>query len=78
MPRCCTARAKGNYRRGSDVDVCLQGPALTFVMLPNLESALDDLLLPDKIDLSLQAHIDNDALRGHIARHGVPLYRRAG
>jgi hypothetical protein len=41
-----------------------------------LELAIDDLLLPYKVDLSLLEHIDNPALREHIARVGRIFWER--
>ena len=68
------SRAKGNYRSGSDIDLTLDGPALTYTDLTLIETALDDLTLPWKIDLSLLSHIDNPDLLDHIARVGKPLW----
>ena len=68
------SRAKGNYRSGSDLDLTLDGPALTYTDLMHIETALDDLMLPLKIDLSLLSHIHNPDLLDHIARVGKPLW----
>ena len=68
------SRAKGNYRSGSDIDLTLDGPTLTFTDLMRIETALDDLMLPWKIDLSLLSHIDNPDLLDPIARISQPLW----
>jgi len=70
------SRAKGNYRNGSDIDITLDGSALTYDDLLRIETALDDLMLPWCIDLSLLSHIDNPALLDHIARVGKILWVR--
>lgn len=70
------SRAKGNYRPGSDIDLTLKGDRLTYQDLLDIELALDDLLMPWKIDLSLFAQIDNPALVEHIERVGKIFYRR--
>lgn len=70
------SRAKGNYRNGSDIDIALEGCALTLNDLMRIENALDDLMLPWSIDLSLLSHIDNLALLDHIARVGKNLWVR--
>ena len=70
------SRAKGNYKRGSDIDLTLKGAALSYRDLLRLMGELDDLLLPYMIDLSLYAQIDNPALREHIDRVGVVFYAR--
>lgn len=67
------SRAKGNWRPGSDLDLCLDAPGLTMARRLDLESRLDDLLLPWKIDLVVMDDIDNPALLDHIARVGIPL-----
>lgn len=68
------SRAKGNYRAGSDIDLCLKGEALTLTQLLKIENELDDLLLPYKIDLSLHHALDNPELIDHIRRAGVVFY----
>ncbi|WP_305046396.1 nucleotidyltransferase family protein [Geoalkalibacter sp.] len=70
------SRAKGTYKPGSDIDLCLEGAALGPQELARIDDELDDLLLPYQIDLSLLADIDHPALREHIARVGVVFYER--
>ena len=70
------SRAKGTYKNGSDIDLTLEGPELTFDELLTIMGELDDLLLPYTIDLSLLRNIDHPALREHIERAGQELYRR--
>lgn len=70
------SRAKGNYRNGSDIDIVLEGRALTFEDLSRIETALDDLMLPWSIDISLLSHIDNPALLDHITRVGKAFWVR--
>ena len=69
------SRAQGNFRPGSDIDLALDAPDLAFDEFLRIEQALDDLMLPYRIDLSLLTHIDNPALREHIARVGRPLWQ---
>ena len=70
------SRAKGNYRPGSDIDLCLQAPTLQLSQQLEIENNLDDLLLPWKIDLTLRHNIENPALLEHIERDGVSLMKR--
>jgi predicted nucleotidyltransferase len=70
------SRAKGNYRNGSDIDLTIVGDQVTAEHLSRLQLALDDLLLPYTIDLSLMRQIDNPDLLGHINRVGVVFYER--
>jgi uncharacterized protein len=67
------SRAKGNYRPGSDIDLCLDAPRLNLSRQLDIETRLDDLLLPWKIDLVQLQAIDNPALLEHIERVGVVL-----
>ena len=69
------SRAKGNYRPGSDIDLTLKGNELSHRDLLDNELALDDLLLPYKIDLSLYHQLDNLQLIDHIDRVEKSLYR---
>jgi predicted nucleotidyltransferase len=68
------SRAKGNFRESSDIDLCLVGHAVTLYEQLGIESELDDLLLPYKIDLSRMQALDNQALIEHILRVGMPFY----
>ena len=68
------SRAKGDYRTGSDIDLTLDAPQLTFSELLRIDSELDDLMLPYSFDLSLLKQIENPGLLGHIARVGKPLW----
>lgn len=70
------SRAKGTFRKGSDVDLTLIGDQLTHADLLEIETQIDDLLLPYKVDISLYHFVDNENLREHIDRVGVVLYHR--
>lgn len=65
------SRAKGNYRPGSDIDLTLDAPTLTLTQMLSIESQIDDLMLPYKVDLSLLHQITNTDLLDHIHRVGV-------
>jgi predicted nucleotidyltransferase len=68
------SRAKGTYLPGSDIDLTLEGEGLDLYILHKIETDLDDLLLPYKIDLSLLKHIRNPELVQHIKRIGIDFY----
>ena len=70
------SRAKGNFRRGSDIDLCLEADRMTIEDLLKLSGEIDDLLLPWKVDLVLKHAIENAELLAHIKRVGVPVYER--
>ncbi|MFA5352969.1 MAG: nucleotidyltransferase domain-containing protein [Thermodesulfovibrionales bacterium] len=69
------SRAKGNYKKGSDIDLTLRGSAdLTLNLLYRILDDLDELLLPYTIDLSIFQNIDDPDLIEHIQRVGVLFY----
>ena len=70
------SRAMGSYKPGSDIDLILEGTALTLKQLNNIENELDDLLLPYELDLSIYHQIDNPDLLEHVKRAGVVFYTK--
>jgi predicted nucleotidyltransferase len=70
------SRAKGNYKRGSDIDLTLFGSGLNASVLSQISSGLDDLLLPQKIDMSVFSKISHSDLIEHIRRVGVVFYEK--
>jgi len=68
------SRATGKYKQGSDIDLCIEGENLNLTKLMQIETQLDDLLLPWKIDLSLKQHIDNQGLLQKINKNGLIFY----
>ncbi|PKN73407.1 MAG: hypothetical protein CVU50_03700 [Candidatus Cloacimonetes bacterium HGW-Cloacimonetes-3] len=67
------SRAKGNYKPGSDIDICLKGNELTQSDINSLITKLDELMLPWTIDLSGYNMITNADLIDHIERVGILL-----
>ena len=67
------SRAKGNYRNGSDIDLALEGPDLTFDELLRIESQLDALDLPYHIDVSISHQLNHPELVNHIQRVGCVI-----
>lgn len=70
------SRARGNFKTGSDIDLTLCGPAITPDLRAKVASALDDLLLPYTIDLSVFDTLNHTELREHIQRVGVVFYEQ--
>ncbi len=68
------SRAKGNYQKGSDIDLALVAPELSLSEMFRIENQLDDLLLPWSIDLVLYNKISNPELMDHISRVGIVIY----
>lgn len=70
------SRAKGNFKPASDIDLSLVGDALVLTTLLSIETDLDDLLLPYKIDISILHQISNPDLIDHIKRVGLVFYQK--
>jgi len=71
------SRAKGTFKPGSDIDLTLSGDSLTTDIRSRIALALDDILLPYEIDLSLFSDLHNDELSAHIARVGKVFYKKS-
>jgi len=70
------SRAKGNHKKGSDIDLTLIGENLNLQLLNKISLDLDDLLLPHKIDLSIYDQISNSDLIDHILRVKKIFYKK--
>ena len=70
------SRAKGDYRKGSDIDLSLKG-AVSFNDLLTIETEIDDLLLPEMVDMNRYDDITNKALKEHINRVGKVIYEKS-
>jgi predicted nucleotidyltransferase len=68
------SRAKGNYERGSDIDLAFSSSTDCSAKL--LE-ALDSLPTPYQFDVTHYESIQLEGLKAHIDRAGVTLYERA-
>ena len=66
------SRALGRHRPASDIDLTLVAPGLSHQGRLRLMGALDDLLLPWSIDLSLRHELP-ESLAQHVARVGRRL-----
>jgi uncharacterized protein len=70
------SRAKGNYKIGSDIDLTLYGEKLSLHLLNDIADALDELLLPYTINLSIFDKLKHPELCEHIQRIGVVFYEK--
>ncbi len=71
------SRAKGNFKPGSDIGLTLRGDGLTLSLLGDIDMALDDLLLPYEIDLSIYEQLGHAELVAHIGRVGRVIYQKS-
>lgn len=70
------SRAKGTFKPGSDIDLSLYGATITLNELGDIDSELDDLLLPYTFDLLIFDTLNHAKLREHIERVGKVFYQR--
>lgn len=70
------SRAKGNFKAGSDVDVCLFGPQLTIQDVVQLGIALEENHWMRKFDFVIYPQITNPDLIAHIERVGKLIFER--
>ena len=70
------SRARGDERPASDIDLCLEGDRLDLPTLLTLQTRLDALDLPWKIDLLAWDGITDPALREGIRVHGQVIFDR--
>ena len=69
------SRARGNYRKASDIDIALFGSKLTHSINTKIYYEIDELYLPYKIDLiNFNSIADEDKLKENILKEGVEFY----
>lgn len=67
------SRAKGNFEKGSDVDIAIKGKELILNDLLNISIEVDELLLPYNFDILIYNRIEENDLIDHIKRVGIKL-----
>ena len=71
------SRALGNYKRGSDVDLCLKGKHLTEAQCIQFSDYLnEEAPLPYFFDVINYHEVTNIKLRQHIDQLGVMIYEK--
>jgi predicted nucleotidyltransferase len=70
--------AKGSARPGSDIDIALKGSGIHLQVLNNISRDVDDLIIPNAVDLCIYDRIDDLDVLEHIHRVGKVLYSRDG
>ena len=71
-----SSRAMVSYKPGSDIDLCLEGKNLNHNNRLLILSAVDDLLLPWRINLVITHQLDQNLL-SHINRAGHCILRKS-
>ena len=67
------SRAMERHQAGSDIDLCLEGTELSHGDRLQLMAAVDDLLLPWRVDLVLRHELP-EALEAHVQRVGRRIW----
>lgn len=70
------SRAKGGFREGSDIDLTIDSPSLSFSQLIHLQGEIEDSMIPQMVDLSILQNLTNPALLEHIQRVSKVFYER--
>lgn len=70
------SRAKGNFKKFSDVDIALVGPQLLRIDIIRLNESFSESSFPYETDLSLFSRLKNEQLIDHIRRNGIVIYSR--
>lgn len=68
------SRAKGTYRKASDIDMAIMNDGLQPETLPRLKSAFEESSLPYLVDLVNYPKVEQAELRAHIERVGIPFF----
>ncbi len=72
------SRAKGNFKRGSDVDLAIQGNLANTQIASAISGVLnEDTLMPYRFDVISYTDLDHKDLAAHIDRVDKVIYRKA-
>lgn len=67
------SRAKGNYKRGSDIDLAVMDPVEDRI-LGKIQSEFEDSNLPYRVDILCYPGLTHPELKEHIDRVGIVFY----
>nr|WP_254068223.1 nucleotidyltransferase domain-containing protein [Vibrio aestuarianus] len=67
------SRALGTFKESSDIDIALEGQALTLNEIALMLDTLDQSSLPYKVDLLIKHKITSPELLAHIEQHGLQI-----
>jgi predicted nucleotidyltransferase len=73
------SRAKGNYKKGSDIDLAIKGEQCSSGLALKLQSQIsEELPIPYMVDVVDYNTLQHHELREHIDRVGLNFYKRDG
>ena len=68
------SRAKGNFKKGSDIDIALKGKNISFELVAGLKTKFNqEMPIPHHVDLVHYESISNKDLIAHIDRVGISI-----
>lgn len=71
------SRAKGNYRRGSDIDLAIKGNECNAELALKLSGYVnEELPIPYHVDIVDYGSIAHQELKDHIDRVGICVFRK--
>ena len=71
------SRAKGNFKKGSDIDLAIKGEKCSARLALTLQSYLnEELPIPYMVDVLDYNSLNHQELKEHIDRVGVKLYQQ--
>lgn len=70
------SRAKGNYKKGSDIDIAIMGNLVSFDLVTRLKTGFNQkMAIPYHVDIVHYEEISNTDLIEHIDRVGISILR---
>ncbi len=70
------SRAKGNFKKGSDIDIAVKGKNLSFEIVTQLKTKFNqEMLIPYHVDIVHYESISNIDLANHIDRVGCSIFK---
>jgi len=71
------SRAKGNYKKGSDIDIAVKGKNVNYEIISQINYMLnEETMMPYHFDIVNYNTIKNKNLLDHINRVGVRIYSK--
>ena len=71
------SRAKGNYKKGSDIDLAIKGVNFSARLALDLKSHInEELPIPYMVDIIDYNSLEQEGLKEHIDRVGIVFYKK--
>lgn len=71
------SRAKGNYKKGSDIDLAIKGQECSANLALTIQSYMnEELPIPYEVDVIDYGSLNHQELKEHVDRVGIQLYKR--